>query len=225
MEVPEDKAVPTSEYGGKKYFFCSEHCKRAFDINPDKYLSPAWIPAAMQGPHKAAFEEITDGRKDKNSPIRTERIDLPIRGMTCAGWVAHIQKNLRGLPGVDKADVNFSTSTATVIFDPRATNPADFISRIREIGYDVTTVTVEIPIEGILCASCVQKIEKALLEARGVLKASVNLATGRARVEFLPSETNISELKRTIESTGYKVLEVPADVAGGGLERAVGQRE
>jgi YHS domain-containing protein len=39
MEVEEIKAAATSEYKGKKYYFCSVGCKRAFDKNPEKYLA------------------------------------------------------------------------------------------------------------------------------------------------------------------------------------------
>ena len=233
MEIPEDKAAATSEYGDKTYYFCSEYCQKEFDLNPEKYLSPSWIPSGMKHPAGMISENKPAVAKHRDAPAgpdrpsgrKTQRIDLPVRGMSCAGCAANIQKNLSQIEGVESASVNFATSMATVVYDPSVVKPAEFSSRIREIGYDVGTVTTEIPIEGILCASCVQKIEKALLEARGVLKASVNLATGRARVEFLPSETNISELKRTIESTGYKVLEVPADVAGEDIERAARQKE
>jgi YHS domain-containing protein len=38
MEVDENKAAATSEYEGKKYYFCSLGCKKAFDQNPEKYL-------------------------------------------------------------------------------------------------------------------------------------------------------------------------------------------
>jgi YHS domain-containing protein len=38
MKVDESKAVATSEYRGKKYYFCAVGCKRAFDQNPEKYL-------------------------------------------------------------------------------------------------------------------------------------------------------------------------------------------
>ncbi|MFZ2055699.1 MAG: heavy metal translocating P-type ATPase [Candidatus Aminicenantales bacterium] len=154
-----------------------------------------------------------------------QRLDLPVRGMSCAGCAANIQKNLGRLKGVAKANVNFANSMATIIFDPAVVKPDAFISSIKEIGYDVGTVTAEIPIEGIVCASCVQKIEKALLDVRGVLKAAVNLATGRARVEFLPSRTSLGELKRTIESTGYKVFEVPAEMESVDIERAIRLKE
>jgi YHS domain-containing protein len=39
MEVQETKAAATSEYRGKKYYFCSVGCKKAFDRNPEKYLA------------------------------------------------------------------------------------------------------------------------------------------------------------------------------------------
>jgi len=39
MEVNESKAAATSEYKGKKYYFCAPGCKRAFDQNPEKYLT------------------------------------------------------------------------------------------------------------------------------------------------------------------------------------------
>ena len=233
MEVPEAQAAATSEYGGKTYFFCSEYCKQEFDKEPEKYLSPAWKPGGMPVPAAGAPEEKPEAAEGAKAPLepsrpsggKAQRIDLPVRGMSCAGCAANIQKNLGALEGVDKANVNFATSMATVIFDPDVVKPVEFASRIREIGYDVGTVAAEIPIEGIVCASCVRKIETALLELRGVVKASVNLATGRARVEYLPAETHISELKRTIESTGYKVLEVPADVETEDLERTMRQKE
>jgi YHS domain-containing protein len=38
MKVDEKKAAATSEYKGKKYYFCARGCKTAFDQNPEKYL-------------------------------------------------------------------------------------------------------------------------------------------------------------------------------------------
>ena len=39
MEVNEKKAAATSQYKGKTYYFCAVACKKAFDANPEKYLS------------------------------------------------------------------------------------------------------------------------------------------------------------------------------------------
>jgi len=39
MQVEEAKATVSSEYKGKKYYFCAVGCKKAFDQNPEKYLA------------------------------------------------------------------------------------------------------------------------------------------------------------------------------------------
>ena len=39
MNVDEEKAIATAEYQGKKYYFCAVGCKKAFDKNPEDYLS------------------------------------------------------------------------------------------------------------------------------------------------------------------------------------------
>jgi YHS domain-containing protein len=38
MQVDEKSAKYTSEYKGKKYFFCNKHCKMSFDSEPKKYI-------------------------------------------------------------------------------------------------------------------------------------------------------------------------------------------
>jgi Cu+-exporting ATPase len=131
-----------------------------------------------------------------------EKIDLPIVGMSCASCAQTIQKDLSDLKGVDKALVNFATSRATVSYDPHEARAEDFISAIRKSGYDVGTVSTEISVLGMDCASCVQKIEKAVLATRGVTRAVVNLATQKAKVEYLPSETRLDEIKGAISAPG-----------------------
>ena len=39
MQVEESKAVATSEYKGKKYYFCAVGCKKAFDKDPEQYIA------------------------------------------------------------------------------------------------------------------------------------------------------------------------------------------
>jgi len=161
----------------------------------------------------------------KDKEAKTERIDLPIVGMSCASCAAAIQKNLFGLKGVEKANVNFATSKATIFYQPQLVKPQDFISSIRKSGYEVGVASVEIPIQGMHCASCVQNIEKALLRTRGVTKAAVNLATEKARVEYIPSEMSLKEIKEVIEQAGYRVLEVPPEEELADIERIVREKE
>ncbi|MBI3301422.1 MAG: copper-translocating P-type ATPase [Deltaproteobacteria bacterium] len=68
-------------------------------------------------------------------------------------------------------------------------------------------VTVLVGIRGMHCASCVDKIERALRKTPGVVNASVNLASEEALVEYLPSQASRADLSQAITSTGYEVVE------------------
>ena len=51
--------------------------------------------------------------------------------------------------------------------------------------------SIDIPIQGMTCASCVGRVEKAIRSVEGVAAANVNLATERAHVEFAPPRPNL----------------------------------
>ncbi|MBN2198823.1 MAG: heavy metal translocating P-type ATPase, partial [Candidatus Aminicenantes bacterium] len=238
MEVDESRPAGMSVFEGKTYFFCSQGCLKKFEQNPKFFLKsevPGHRPeAAMENAVESSGDERAGkghrdhdeepGRDKAERSSGGERLDLPISGMSCASCAANIQKGLRGLKGVVQADVNFATARATVLFEPRRVRPGDLVQAVRSTGYDVASASVEFPVEGMSCASCVAKIEKALRETKGVVRAAANLALGRVRVEFLPTEIASAQLKRVIESAGYKVLEAEESEAVD-YERAARERE
>jgi Cu+-exporting ATPase len=67
------------------------------------------------------------------------------------------------------------------------------------------TVEVQLPIEGMTCASCVNRIERFLKKTPGVEDAAVNLATEVATIRFLPDVAGTAELVGAIEAAGYDV--------------------
>ncbi|HEY2013093.1 MAG TPA: heavy metal translocating P-type ATPase [Bryobacteraceae bacterium] len=67
----------------------------------------------------------------------TERVDLPVSGMTCAACARAIERKLGKTPGVERASVNFATSTATVEYQPDHAKVPDFIGAIEDLGYGV----------------------------------------------------------------------------------------
>jgi len=73
-----------------------------------------------------------------------------------------------------------------------------------------TDSELNLPIEGMTCASCVLRIEKALKKVDGVGEAVVNLATENASVKFDSTRTDKLKLKEAIEKVGYKVIEAKA---------------
>jgi len=214
MEVIKEETAPISNYKGNVYYFCSKNCKKKFDQNPEKYIKK-----------ETDLKREAEKTSSETQVQKLERIDLPIVGMSCASCAQTIEKSLSELKGVDKASVNLATSRATVSYDPRQAKVENFISAIRKSSYDVGTIPIEVPIQGMDCASCVLKIEKALLAKRGVTQAVVNLATEKAKVEYLPSETDLNEIKKVIESTGYKVMEIPSEEEGKDIERIQREKE
>ena len=46
MEVNEKEAAATSDYQGRKYYFCAVGCQKVFDKEPEKYLQPKRVAAA-----------------------------------------------------------------------------------------------------------------------------------------------------------------------------------
>jgi len=67
------------------------------------------------------------------------------------------------------------------------------------------TERVDLPIEGMTCAACSNRINRGLNKLAGVTDADVNLATERAVVRFDPDAVTVDDLRRTIESLGYHV--------------------
>jgi Cu+-exporting ATPase len=228
MDVNPEEAA-SSVYKDKKYYFCSNACQQKFDENPEKFIrgeDSKNEEAEEQDQSKESRPADKEGKQDTNAASgKGERVDLPVLGMTCASCASTIQKGLLSLKGVEKANVNFATSKATVLYQPQFVKPEDLISSVKRSGYEVGTTSIEIPIQGMHCASCVQKIEKDLLRMRGVTKAAVNLATEKAKVEYIPSETSLTEITRVIEQTGYKVLEIPPEKELEDVERIVRKKE
>ncbi|PPE71711.1 copper-translocating P-type ATPase [Caldimonas thermodepolymerans] len=137
----------------------------------------------------------------------TASVTLPIEGMTCASCVRRVERVLQRLPGVDAASVNLATETATVqgsdLGLPR------LIEAVREAGYAVPQRQVQLAIGGMTCASCVNRVERALRRVPGVLAASVNLATETATVEALASVSDAA-LRAAVQDAGYEARDLAA---------------
>jgi P-type Cu+ transporter len=71
----------------------------------------------------------------------------------------------------------------------------------------------DLPLLGMHCAACANRIESALKSAPGVANANVNFATTRATVHFDPSTTNLEALQQAVRAAGYDAI-VPRQLHG-----------
>ena len=65
----------------------------------------------------------------------TQKITIPVSGMTCAACQAGVQKALQRTPGVADANVNLMMANASVSYDPSVTSPEALVEKIRDVGY------------------------------------------------------------------------------------------
>jgi Cu+-exporting ATPase len=131
---------------------------------------------------------------------------FPIRGMTCASCVSHVQRALQAIEGVAEVSVNFATETASVDFDSHTTTPQLLTQAVAEAGYEVPVHTRTLKIGGMNCASCVSHLEKALLAIPEILSAKVNLATETATFSTWTHDINHPEYQQAILSAGYSII-------------------
>ncbi|WP_104511303.1 heavy metal translocating P-type ATPase [Acinetobacter indicus] len=130
------------------------------------------------------------------------RETLSIQGMTCASCVGRVEKALKKVDGVEQANVNLATEQA-VVESSAPLDRAALVKAVERAGYDVVgAAPIELSIDGMTCASCVARVEKALKKVPGVQQANVNLATEQAWVE---ADTTVSadKLIQAIRKAGY----------------------
>ncbi len=139
-------------------------------------------------------------------------LSIPVIGMTCASCVAHVGDALRSVDGVEAADVNLATESATVKPAPSGdASASDLVDAVRDAGYGVSTSTERIHIGGMTCASCVGHVGAALDALPGVIRADVNLAADVAEVEFISGSLSRRDLRDAVSGAGYEVVSFQGD--------------
>ncbi|MBB1517644.1 heavy metal translocating P-type ATPase [Aquipseudomonas guryensis] len=135
-----------------------------------------------------------------NSPAPLTRFDLPLSGMTCASCAGRIERALAKVVGAQTVSVNLATERAQL--DAPADSLPSLIEAVHQAGYGVPLESVELQLGGMTCASCAGRIERALGKVPGVQAVSVNLASERARIEWLAGSSS-SALIAAVEAAGY----------------------
>ena len=144
-----------------------------------------------------------------------QTVTLPISGMSCANCAANIERSVKKLDGIDTAAVNFASEQATVSFDPSRITIDTLVQQVQRAGFKVPANHLELPITGMTCANCAANVERTLnKKVSGVVKASVNFASERASIDYLPDLVSVEQMVAAIEKAGYGAV-VSDDALGG----------
>ena len=162
-----------------------------------------------------------------NALSKTGAFELSVEGMTCASCVGRVERALKKVPGVQNAVVNLATEKASLTVDDPAQAAAVLplaVAAIEKAGYAVPAQNVDLQVDGMTCASCVGRVERALKQVPGVQNAVVNLATERASVQ-ISDGTDVGALIAAIAKAGYEAALVPKAGEGQAVEDATAQRQ
>jgi Cu+-exporting ATPase len=143
------------------------------------------------------------GKPEGVMPLETDRPSwtVGIEGMTCASCATRVEKAVARVAGVTSASVNLATEQLAVTGDASVT-PEALRDAVAKAGYAVAQQSVQLNIAGMTCASCVARVEKALVRVPGVLSATVNLATESAEVISLAPD--VAALQAAVARAGYE---------------------
>ncbi|SER72117.1 Cu+-exporting ATPase [Tranquillimonas rosea] len=128
-------------------------------------------------------------------------VTLSLPDLSCAGCVNRAERALTGADGVAAAHVNLATRSAAVtLADGASAGPA--LEALRRAGYPARLYEDRFPLDGLTCASCVARAERALGRTPGVTGAEVNLATRSAHVTATTLDA-LSAARRSVAEAGY----------------------
>ncbi|MBI1743443.1 heavy metal translocating P-type ATPase [Candidatus Acetothermia bacterium] len=230
MEIEKTSVFSSRTFDGQTYYFCSQACEQKFLADPGKYAKPSKVQethahhqskgaaaATLQQPEGSEpaagrlLRWASSATTGVNPQADIVRIEIPISGMICSGCTRTIEKVLKDVPGVRRVNVNPATETAHIWYEPKKANVAELHQAIKEAGYQTDARDLRLRVEGIYCSGCITQIEDALQKTPGVVAASLNPATEEAKVEYVPSQTDLKAIQKSVEAAGpYKATDATA---------------
>ncbi|MHB8056885.1 MAG: heavy metal translocating P-type ATPase [Desulfuromonadaceae bacterium] len=151
-------------------------------------------------------------KETSSPPPNVITANLSISGMSCANCAARIEKDLGGREGVQSAVVNFALGELTVTHAPATISKAQITQLVEALGYGVIRQEADgeltFGVQGLHCASCVNTLEKKLLEHPAVTTAIVNLAAETGFVRFDPQQLGTADIFGIVHAAGYSPTEL-----------------
>jgi P-type Cu+ transporter len=169
-----------------------------------------------------AVSRIKQAQEKQLMTSKDTTLTIPVSGMSCASCSGRVEKKLSSMPGVKKAVVNLATAKATVT---GSISLDALVAAVKEAGYTTPTVSETFTIQGLSCASCVARTEKALQGVPGVENAQVNLSIREATIQFIPDAVTFQLLKKTIEKIGFELGEIQSADAPGDMAEQEREQE
>jgi len=182
MIVDEKTAPAKTTYEGDDYHFCATYCRDAFSKEPEKFINRI-----------KEWGKTTD-------PVCGMQIDISDAAAmsTHKGWLFYFCNS--ACKEKFDADPEKYLKSDTDGADRKTQMPSPKEENLK---------TVEFPVSGMSCASCVARIEKGLSKMSGIKAAKVNFASEKASVTFDPSRVQMTDLVGTVKDLRCRFTACP----------------
>ncbi|XP_036947050.1 copper-transporting ATPase 2 [Acanthopagrus latus] len=166
----------------------------------------------LRSQSEAGVSNGTLSHKTSGSEVKVQKCFICVTGMTCASCVANIERNLLKHKGIIMVLVSLMAGKAEVKYDSEVLNAAAVTQLIEDLGFGAKLIEdnavahgkLDLAVTGMTCASCVHNIESKLNTTKGILGASVALATKKAQVQFDPDVLGARDIIKIIQSLGFE---------------------
>lgn len=184
-------------------------------------------------------QKLTNNKKDSenstliniNEDTKLTKTLFHVQGMTCASCVSAIEKHCHKIPGVEQVLISLLNAKAEIKYDETLVSAEKLAISLSNLGFPTEILSdtevgrsfIELEIDGMSCASCVNKIESEVLQIKGVTKASVALTTHRGKFEYITDETGPRTILEKVISLGFdaKIMTPKDKMSHGYLENKV----
>lgn len=149
---------------------------------------------------------------------KKNNINIPLENVESEHCVLIVQNGLKNIENITSLKIEVNNKRAVIETTHPETVLPEAVKTIRDLGYNVPTIKKTLPVLSMTCASCASSAQNVLNNTPGVVNASVNYANTSAVIEFVPSITNLNELKANLQSAGYDLMIDESDTAKETLE-------
>uniref|UniRef100_W5MWG0 P-type Cu(+) transporter n=1 Tax=Lepisosteus oculatus TaxID=7918 RepID=W5MWG0_LEPOC len=187
---------------------------------------PSFQSRSPRRPEHAVVPHTGEAAPRGSEDGRTQKCFIHVTGMTCTSCVANIERSLQKHRGIVSVLVALMAGKAEVKYNPELLDALQITQLIIGLGFGATLIEdnaitdgkLDLVVTGMTCASCVHNIEAKLMGTRGVVEASVALATSRAHIKFDPEILGARDLIRIIEGLGFGASIMKNEGVGSNLD-------
>ena len=138
--------------------------------------------------------------------VKTQPYAIPLENVESEHCAMIVNKGLQSVEGITQHKVEINNKQAIIETEKPEIAIPNAVKTIRDLGYDVATITQIIPVLQMTCASCAVSVESIIKFLPGVVNASVNYASAEVKVEYIPSLVTLNQMQVAVQSIGYDLF-------------------